>query len=325
MQDNALTLHLRPRRLATVAICHPADEKPNTILRDMLKLLLPGRTIETHPTKPGEGVKADLLVCDRVLPDTSDARFLLCFGVLPPELGETAAPVDARPNLQLRVEPPKDLGFEVPELTLINGRDAVPLKPGHKLAPLAKLLSGETLVGIRRGQPEVLYSGFLPHLSTLLQDSSGLLLLLRWLNALQADSRVQFPPFVPADGQTEFQLDQSAELHVEVAKDNPWLPSFGPKSYTLTTAADGRGRLGPFVIPGEYAVLRGGSEVAKFTALCRLPDTIGSSNQTRTDLDALFKHQVEPDWRDYLPGALLWVALGALLLEWLLWLVGVTE
>ncbi|MCA8912287.1 MAG: hypothetical protein KDB82_11330 [Planctomycetes bacterium] len=325
MQDNTLMLRLHPRRLATVTLCHPADEDPNPFLVRTLEMLLPGRTVETRAVAPGEPVKADLLVCDRVLPEVSDARFLLCFGVLPPAFGATGAPVDARPNLQLRVEPPKDLGFEVPELTLINGRDAIPLEPGHKLAPLAKLLSGETLVGVRRGQPELLYSGFLPHRSTLLQDSSGLLLLLRWLSAIQADERVLFPPFVDADAETEFQLDQQGELQIEVARGNHWLPSFGPKSYRLTTGADGRGRLGPFAIPGEHAVLRSGSEVARFTALRKLPGTIGIDNQSRVDLDELFSHQVEPDWRDYLPGALLWIALGTLLLEWLLWLLGITE
>lgn len=325
-EDDVLRMLLKPRGLATVTLCYPAsDGEPNPFLVEAIQSFLPGREVLTRATQPGDRVAGDLLVCDRVLPDTGKARFLMCFGVLPEGYGETAVPVNARPNLQLRIEPPNELAFKVPELTLLHGTDAVPLKEGHGLTPLAKLLTGETLVGVRRGQPELLYVGFLPHKSTLLQDRAGLLLLLRWLEAIQGGEKIVFPPFVPADSETEIQLDQPGELRIELAADNPWLPSFGPKAYIVATAADGRGKIGPFEIPGEYVVLRGETELARFTALKKLPAHTGAAGDDQLDLEALFGRQQRPDWRDYLPGVLLWIALGALVLEWLLWLTGITE
>ncbi|MCA8937073.1 MAG: BatA domain-containing protein [Planctomycetes bacterium] len=325
-EDNTLRMQLNPHGLAKVVLCHPPDgEGPNTILRDTLAYLLPGRDIETRAVQPGDDIKADLLVCDRVVPDQWSARYLLCFGTIPPSLGQTGDPFDVSPGLQLSVDTPKDLGFEVPQLTLLHGTDAVPLGNDATLAPLAKGIGGETLVAIKRGQPEVLYVGFLPHRSTLLQDSAGLLLLLRWLNAIQSNERIVFPPFIARGSEAEFQLDQQSELSIRLSDDNPWLPSFGPKAFRLTTGADGRGKLGPFTIPGEYVIERSGQEIARFTVVWASDADLRWPASFRIDLDLLFAESIQPDWRDYLPGALLWVALALLVLEWLLWLVGVTE
>lgn len=325
-EDDILRMQLNPHGLAKVVLCYPPDgEGPNTILRDTLAYLLPGREIETRAVQLGDDINADLLICDRVVPDQWTARYVLCFGTIPPTLGQTGDPLDVSPGLQLSVDTPKDLGFEVPQLTLLHGTNAVPLNDDTTLAPLAKGIGGETLVAIKRGQPEVLYVGFLPHRSTLLQDSSGLLLLLRWLNAIQSNERIVFPPFLARGDETEFQLDQQSELSIRLSDDNPWLPSFGPKAYRLTTGADGRGKLGPFTIPGEYVVERSGQEIARFTVVWACDTDLRQGPSARLDLDALFADNVQPDWRDYLPGALLWIALGLLMFEWLLWLVGVTE
>ncbi|MEZ5991616.1 MAG: hypothetical protein R3E76_04615 [Planctomycetota bacterium] len=325
-EDDILRMQLNPRGLAKVVLCHPPDgEGPNTVLRDTLGYLLPGRVIETHAVQPGDNIKADLLVCDRIVPEQWSARYLLCFGAIPGKLGQTGDPLDVSPGLQLSLNAPKDLGFEVPQLTLLHGTDAVPLNEDTTLTPLAKGISGETLVAVKRGQPEILYVGFLPHRSTLLQDSSGLLLLLRWLNAVQSNERIVFPPFIARGGEAEFQLDQQSELSIRLDDNNPWLPSFGPKAFRLTTGADGRGKLGPFTIPGEYVVQQSGQEIARFTVVWTSDADLRWPASFQIDLDALFADNVQPDWRDYLPGALLWVALGLLMLEWLLWLVGVTE
>lgn len=322
--DDAVRMAINPHRLSSAVLCYPeGDDGPNTLLIEALETLVPGREVRAVPS-PGS-VRADLVILDRWLPTMVDARFLLCFGVIPPEYGATGEVVRAEPNLQLRVDSPRDLGFEVPELALLSAREGVPLVE-TKLHPLARHIEGGTLVAIRRGSPEVLYSGFIPHRSTLLQDRSGLLLLLRWLEAVQETGGSPFPPFVPMDSETEFKLERTAELSVELAE-SPWLPAHGARRYTLATTADGRGTLGPFDIPGEYVVREGGRELGRFTVIWHdaHEQTFPKPGAERLDLSLLAAPDYQPDWRDLLPGLLLWIALGGMLLEWLLWLLGVTE
>lgn len=325
-EDDAITVTLDPPRLASVALCYPAaDGGPNTILRDALRGLLPGREIE-EVALPGGAARADLVVCDRVLPPEYEARFLLCFGVLPEADGTVDQPAEAEPNMQLRVEPPAGAGFEVPELTLLSAREALPLREGHRLLPLAALLDGRTLVGVRHGANELLYCGFVPHQSTLLQEPPGLLLLMRWLNTVQAGPRLKLPLFVNAGQEAEFELEQPGSLKVRLADDATWLPSYGPREYEVTSGPDGRGRMGPFVIPGEYVISQDGREIGRLNAFADFKWPQESSREPRqVDLKQLFAPQAQPDWRDALPGLLLWIALGLMLLEWLLWLVGATE
>ncbi len=330
-EDDAITVTLDPPRLASVALCYPAaDGEPNPILMDALRGLLPGREV-TPVAMPGGAVQADLLVCDRVLPGDYDARFLLCFGVLPDTDGRLEPPTTADPNMQLRIEPPAEAGFDVPELTLLEGREVRPLQAGHRLLPLAALLDGRALIGVRHGANELLYCGFVPHQSTLLQEPPGLLLLMRWLNAVQAGPRQKLPLFVNARQEVEFELEQPGTLKLRLADDAPWLPSYGPREYEVTSGPDGRGKLGPFVIPGEYVISQDGREIGRLNAFTDFSWTDPVWGDTpppdpgRLDLDRLFAPQAQPDWRDALPGLLLWIALGLMLLEWLLWLLGVTE
>ena len=249
------------------------------------------------------------------------------FGVLPAKYGRVGSPVPAEPNMQLRVEQPEDLGFEVPDLTLLYGREAVPLEEGHSLVPLAKHMQGGTLVGVKRGSPEVLYVGFIPHLSSLLlqDDWSGVLLLSRWLGAIQGGPRDKLPLFVQAGEQAEFELERPGTLQVQLSDTSLWAQSYGPREYAVTSGPDGRGELGPFTIPGEYVVRHPIREIGRLTAFAPYDPDLTVPNLPRLDLNGLFHKGTEPDWRDRLPGALLWIALGLMVLEWLLWLVGVTE
>jgi hypothetical protein len=330
-EDDAITVTLDPPRLATVALCYPAEDgEPNLILLDALRGLLPGREV-TPVALPGEAVTADLVVCDRVLPADYSARFLLCFGVLPEADGLVDAPAGAEPNMQLRLAAPANAGFEVPELTLLSAREALPLREGHRLLPLAALLDGRALIGVRHGANELLYCGFVPHQSTLLQEPPGLLLLMRWLNAMQAGPRQKLPLFVNARQEADFELEQPGTLKLRLADDAPWLPSYGPREYEVTSGPDGRGKMGPFVIPGEYVIAQDGREIGRlnaFTDFSWIAPWWGDTpppEPARIDLGKLFEPQARPDWRDTLPGLLLWIALGLMLLEWLLWLVGATE
>lgn len=320
--DNSVGMSLSPSRLARIVLCYPAgDGEANPLLKQTLQQFLPGREVRTQAV-PGDPVDCDLLICDRALPEQYDARFMLCFGVLPQEYGRVAPSVEAEPNMQLR-EDFDGVGFEVPELTLLNARAAVPLEAGHTLTPIVRHIEGGTLIGASR---YLLYCGYIPHQSTLLQDISGFLLLYRWLNSLQSAASRPFPPFVPWDRPTEFQLDEAGELRLSLVK-SPWLPAYGAREYTLTTGPDGRGEIGPFEIPGVYSVSRGGREVARFTAVWNdeHEQNLDVTPREPVDLQVLLNQQLEPDWRDTLPGALLWIALVLIVLEWVLWLAGVTE
>ena len=323
--DDEVRMQLNPQALQRVAVCSPAGEDTNTLLHETLADMLPGR--DFFACGPDATVETDLLVCDRALPATFKARYLLCFGVLPGDYGKVAEPVRADAGLQLRTEPPRGLGFELPDLSLLEAREARPLADGHLLQPLVRHINGSTLIAVQRGEPELLYCGFVPHLSTLLsRDYSGFLLLLRWLTTIQGDASPLIPPFVDCSKETEFRLEGAAILSVKLA-DSPWLPCYGPREYTLTTAADGRGTLGPVTIPGEYTVTHDGREIGRFTAIWTnaVWQSLPYTALPATDLDALFHPAHEPDWRDHLPGLLLWLALGLMLIEWLLWLVGITE
>ena len=321
-QDDALSMSLSPSRLARIVLCYPAsDGEANPLLLQTLQQFLPGREVATQPV-PGDPVDCDLLICDRALPAEYDATYLLCFGVLPALYGRVASGVEADPNMQLR-EDVEDVGFEVPELTLLHARDARPLEPGHSLTPIVRHIEGGTLIGAAR---DLLYCGFVPHESTLLQDISGFLLLYRWLNSLQSSAQLPFPPFVPWDRSVEFQLDEPGELRLTLA-DSPWPSAYGAREYTLTTGPDGRGKVGPFQIPGVYSVRRDGREIAQFTAVWHdeTEQSLEVPPRDPIDLKALLDQQPEPDWRDHLPGALLWIALVLIVTEWILWLAGVTE
>ena len=321
-QDDALSMSLSPSRLARVVLCYPAsDGEANPLLLQTLQQFLPGREVSTRAV-PGEPVDCDLLICDRALPEDYDAIYLLCFGVLPALYGRVATGVEAEPNMQLREEF-DDVGFEVPELTLLHARDARPLEPGHSLTPIVRHIEGGTLIG---AASDLLYCGFIPHESTLLQDISGFLLLYRWLNSLQNAAQLPFPPFVPWDRSVEFQLDDPGELRLTLME-SPWASAYGAREYTLTTGPDGRGKMGPFQIPGVYSVSRGGQELAQFTAVWHdeAEQSLDVAMRKPIDLKALLHHQPEPDWRDHLPGALLWIVLVLIVAEWILWLAGVTE
>ncbi|MCB9892942.1 MAG: hypothetical protein H6839_00665 [Planctomycetes bacterium] len=327
-EDNDIFVQLDPPRLATVTLCYPAEDgEPNDQLEKTLRLLLPGREISAVAMPSATLIQSDLVVCDRALPASYEARYLMCFGVLPAEYGRVGLPVAAEPNMQLHVDQPDGLGFDVPDLTLLYGEEAVPLEEGHSLIPLAKHMQGGTLVGVKRASPELLYIGFIPHLSSLLlqDDWSGVLLLSRWLAAIQGGSRERLPLFVQAGEQADFELARPGTLSLQYVSTNPWAQSYGPRAYSVTSGPDGRGKLGPFEIPGEYVIQRSQTEVGRLTAFAPYDPDLTVPNFPPVDLDGLFQPSGEPDWRDHVPGALLWIALGLMVLEWLLWLVGVTE
>ncbi|MCC6464924.1 MAG: VWA domain-containing protein [Planctomycetes bacterium] len=318
-EDNRVEFSLPGSLLATVAVGYPAaDGEANPLLLETLRTLLPGRAVTAfadHTPAP----QADLLVLDRVPQSSINAKYLLCLGVAPP--GLAAQPTaDVRPGLQSLQRPP-GLRFELPDLSSLTGTGVVGLAGGHGLAPLLKGLDGSTLAAWGRlDSAEVLYCGFVTHQSTLLEDRGGLLLLLRWLESLQRPAEDGWPPFLAAGERVTVGLTQPATLELtDAAWRSP--PAAAAVRYGLTPLA-GQAELGPFGAPGIYR----GAGRRSLAVYWRdaAEQALGFDPLPRTDLNKL-NPPPAPDWRDTLPGSLLWLALLLVLAEWLLWLTGGTD
>lgn len=312
--DNELHFQHDAGAIADVFVAHPvADAEANPFLVDALREFLPGREVRSGP--PAAANDADLLVMDRALVDAA-ARYRLCFGVIPPEYGRVSEAVRVDPNLQPQVEAPPGLRFTLPRLALLSAREAIPLADGHSLITLARAPNGETLIALG---DNLLYCGFIPHESTLLQDREGLLLLLRWIQSVQGTRESLLPPALPMAQETRLQLPPGRyTLRGQVVD----------LEYVLATSADGEAVVGPFKKPGPYTLHDArGAQVGTTTVLLHDPP---EQRLPWRSMPALEPHKLrppvlQPDWRDHLPAALLYVALALLVLEWLAWLVGLTE
>lgn len=309
--DNELRFQHDAGAIADVFVSHPAsDTEANPFLVDALREFLPGRDVRSGA--PAAAIDTDLLVMDRALVNAS-ARYRLCFGVIPPEYGRVSEATRVDPNLQPQVEAPPGLRFTLPKLALLSAREAVPLANGHTLTTLARAPNGETLIALGEN---LLYCGFIPHESTLLQDREGLLLLLRWIQSVQGARESLLPPALPMAQESRLQLPPG----------NYRLR--GAAEYALATSADGEAKVGPFRQPGVYSLHDArGAQVGSTTVLLHDPP---EQRLPWRSMPALEPHklrppELQPDWRDHLPAALLYVALALLVFEWLAWLVGLTE
>jgi hypothetical protein len=314
--DDRVEFRLRNDALASLALWHPAEDgRDNPFLSEALGVLLPGA--ETRRDD------ADLVVMDRVAPRVPDCRAALCFGAIPAAWGRVGAPVSVKPGFQ-RAQTPAD--FELPDLSLLSAQQAWPLED----SPLRPLLSdplGRVLIADGEiGGTRVLYCGFVPHLSTLLDqrgDLGGLLLLVRWLAAVQAPRDWGIPPFLGMTQTIELSLPPG-RLTVR-RESGP--PARVPPVWELAVGPDGRAGLGPFAAPGLWQIARDGGEVLGHVCVLWADESeqaLPFVAHARADFGALNPARVL-DWRDLLPGLLLYLVLGLVLLEWLLWLGGVTE
>jgi hypothetical protein len=174
-EDDAASFALDQSALTRVTLCYPAEDgEPNDRLIAVLNLLLPGRDVVALPVPGAEPVDCDLLIADRALPANYKAKALLLFGVTG-SYGRTGAPIRVLPNIRARPEG-IDVGFEVPNLAFVEAEEAVPLTDSG-LTPLERHVDGHVLVAAGRGATDVLYCGFVPHMSTLFVGSEGPLLL----------------------------------------------------------------------------------------------------------------------------------------------------
>jgi hypothetical protein len=155
-------------------------------------------------------------------------------------------------------------------------------------------------------------------------DPGATLLLMRWLGAARAGDPNPWPPVIQADATIEGMMQPAATATLSL-RATPWHDASGDRAFTLTAAPDGRAKLGPLVIAGEW-LLQGAVRHTSITALWRDngEQSLPFEALPQANLAALHP-TIEPDWRDHFPAALLWIALGLLVLEWLLWLTGVTE
>lgn len=316
--DDTVRLQAPAAELRDAALWHPVGEDANELLRDALRAMLPGRTISTGRA---EFATDSLVVMDRVAPPDPRCRAAICFGAIPPAWGRIGSPVTAKAGFQTALPGPRD--FELPDLSLLSAQQAWPLVDSS-LQPLLRDPMGNVLIAEgRAGETRVLYCGFVPHLSTLLNDRGdlgGLLLLLRWLRAVQTPPDIGLPP-VLNPGQT-------AGLKLAPNSVYTFQPQHrGAPGFTLTTGPDGRATLGPMDRPGTWNILDDdGTTVGSFSSIWydEREQSLPFEPWPRADLAALAP-QRPADWRDLLPGLLLYALLALVVLEWVLWLAGATE
>jgi hypothetical protein len=305
--------------LRKVSVLFPAaDGEPNVFLGRALGILLPGREIKTDGTQPGED---GLLVLDRFAPENPTCRAAICFAALPDKWGRVAAPVAVKTGFQRAA--PTSTDFELPDLSLLAADKAWPVTDTRLrpllLDPMGNVLIAEgTIDGTR-----VLYCGFVPHLSTLVNDQgdlSGMLLLLRWLAAVQTPNTSGLPPVLNPGQTANLRLEPGSTFRVES-------PEIANTAFSMTSGPDGRATLGPVPTPGRWRVVGpSGQEAGVFSSLWTddREQSLPFTALPRADLAAL-NPQLAPDWRDSLPGLLIVLALALVLLEWFLWIVGATE
>lgn len=326
-QDDSIQFELPSSPLARAHVAWPAaDGEVNPNLRDTLKLFLPGIAV-TAAAGPNLPARTSLAVFDRVVPAKVNARFAICFGAIPPAWGRIEPSIRVAAGMQ-HAESSVGLGFELPDLSLLSARAAVPVV-STALRPLLKGPAGEVLIaeGIIDGT-RTLYCGFIPHESTLLEDSGsgGPLLLMRWLQAIRTPPGTAPPPVITSGESAGLHLGRAAHLRVSL-ESSRWEPCVGDREFALVSGPDGRAKLGPLPIPGGWQVTDEASGGAfRVVSLWRDEAEQSLPFEALPVADAAGLHPaIEPDWRDNLPGALLWLALALLVLEWALWLVGVTE
>ncbi|MBK9975181.1 MAG: hypothetical protein IPP14_10455 [Planctomycetes bacterium] len=317
--DSVLYVPVPAPALQCVHLSFPAAEgQANPFLEGTLKILLPQRQWTADPAA------ADLEVMDRVATTTS-ARFAICFGALPEAWGKTGPAVAVHAGMQ-RGNAATDPGFELPDLALLTARDAIPLLDSP-LQPLLRDPTGAVLMAQGTiGATRVLYCGLIPHQSNVLEDPSGPLLLLRWLQMVQSPPGLGLPLVLNPGEKADLRLAPGQVLVATLAQ-SAWGRPAGPTRFEIHAGANGRAKLGPLPIAGLWQIQdQDGTELGQVQALWadEAEQSLPFTPLPQVKLSGLQPGQ-EPDWRDLLPGALLWLALGLVALEWLLWLLGVTE
>lgn len=319
--DDRVAVPLQGHSLATVAIVRPQGESPNGELRQGIELLIPGRSVLEF--QAGESFKADIVVLDRVCVEV-ECKVLLCFGGLPPSLGELLPAREAKSGLFSNLENPSWLGFEVPNLQLLAGREAFALAPGHKLTALATHVEAGILIAAARGEREVLYVGYSPTQSNFLFVPEGPTLLQRWLNAVLGRERMVIPPFCRMDQELEIKLDSPEPIRLKLL--NGWDNVIAASEIEIVPSPDGRARIGPFEQPGEYEATAPGRTLGQIAVywVDEAEQALPISPTAPIDLGKLAPAK-DDNWTHWFPEILLWVAMLGLLLEWLLWLAGITD
>ncbi len=319
--DDAVAFELEAPGIRRVALCYPAaDGEHNPRLLAVLETLLPGREFELVALPGPQAVRCDLLVGDRVLPPSHEAGALLLFGVAG-AYGRTGAPINSPPGMRADVARPQ-VGFEVPSLALVHAREAIPLEDSA-LLPLERHIEGHVLVAVQRNPVEVLYCGFIPHESTLLDGArEGPLLLLRWLDAVQQREPPPAPPLVTAGEPVTLRLPGKCRLCAQ-----GWADSYSVAGYEVTPGADGTALWTAPNQPGRWQVMHNDALIGSFEVVWSDPaeQSLAYERHDETPMAVFAPPERQSDWRDLLPSLLLWLALALVTLEWVLWLVGVLD
>ncbi|MBX3475772.1 MAG: hypothetical protein KF754_15485 [Planctomycetes bacterium] len=316
--DDSVEYRLADSRLGGLTFWHPPDAtEVNPYLVAAIGALLPGVPELARPSENG------IVVMDRVAPATPVCRAAVCFGAIPATWGRLGEPVAIRAGFQ---QAAKAADFDLPDLSLLSAAQVWPLVDSA-LTPLLRDPAGNVLLADGMlNNVRVLYCGFVPHLSTFLNDQgevSGLLLLMRWLQAVQAPRDFGIPPFLGPGQHVTLRLPTPGPYLAERAG-SATPATTGPRAFRLPA---GTAQLGPFAQPDTWNIFDpAGTRLGTVAALWSddQEQAIAFTPLSKADLQGL-NPASSHDWRDTLPHGLLYLLLGLVLLEWLLWLAGVTE
>ncbi|MEE9311353.1 MAG: hypothetical protein V3V10_02965, partial [Planctomycetota bacterium] len=320
-EDDAIEFRLEGDGLHNVVLCYPAtDSGPNILLVEMLETLLPGREVLPIAVTDGGAELSDdidLLIADRALPTSAVADNTLYFGVISPKRGQVKSTVSAEPNMQ--IHPQVELqGWDAPDLRLVSARQALPVDVSTPATVLVKHRLGDALVAVGDGW---LYSGFIPHKSTLLSDGEGILLLMRWLRFIGQPDASNPPLFAIAGQESNIALGDGKWDFA--TKDESYQDA---TSHTLQPAANGQLEFTTPNAPGQWRLQQGnGARSMKLFASSDWPLRLRVEEKPPLDLSRLAPEDDNQDWRDLLPALLLWIAAAVLVMDQLCWLIGLTE
>lgn len=319
--DDEIRFRLPDDGIQNVVVCYPiAEGSARQDIVGLLETLLAGRNIKQVAVGSGSAElpdDIDLLVADRVIPDNAVATNTLYLGVIDQSLGKVRSAVRAEPNMQ--IHPASSIqGWAAPDLRLISAHEAFPVDMSIPATVLVKHRLGGALLAVGDG---FMYSGFIPHQSSLLNEGAGVLLLLRWLRYIGKPNTESLPILGLCGRKSSHKLSAG-----EWCLKPPHTSFVGSTPRKLLTTADGHIEITMPESPGIWSLQR--DEQVRQLQLLAAPEwklnLILPSNAS-LDLSRLTPDRNNQDWRDLLPTLLLWIAASALVLDHIFWLIGMTE
>lgn len=300
-RDNNAILECRHSALSRVLVLHQNDSEPNLLLLETLRSMLPDATVVAS-SKPAP---CDLLVQDAVSASNAEARYRLRFAVGGPQNTANAGLIQRE---DIRAP------FMVPDFSLLEG-SAVTLNANDDTVLLRHLKRGPLIV-LRQNTLDI---GFDVAESSVLQDASGLLLLMRWLDHIRQQMVETLPLVLNVGESRTVQLHGMPPYRATLSR-----PMFEGAATILQFGQRGDWtQFGPLPYAGLWEIRDANGNVIGRT-WAHWSDATEQSASVSTG-ETFTAKSTDEDNPTPIGTWLLVVALITLLAEWIGWAIGVTE